>query len=203
MKNETFAIIHYFTILYISTNSSLKVIFHFSHFGSSSLVLSAFWWGLINSSSFSFWRSAATYLEVLVVILSFLLSSSWTKVPVLGGGTLSLVLKAGTAFPMPDAQFLRSWAFNVLSVSAMVGCWASVPWLSFGCLSFPLNAGTAFPIPEAQFFRSWAFSFLSVSAIVGYSDLTWVLILAFVYTRLQSWNLHLMKWKKFPMNSAF
>jgi hypothetical protein len=38
-----------------------------------------------------------------------------------GAGFLSLSLNAGTAFPIPDDQFLRSWAFSLVSVSAIVG----------------------------------------------------------------------------------
>jgi len=71
-----------------------------------------------------------------------------------------------------------------------------------GFPSFSLKAGTAFPIPDDQFLRSKAFSLASVSAIVGYLDASFKLSLALVWTRLQSWNLHFTKWKKFPTNSA-
>ena len=97
--------------MYISTNSSLKVSFSFlfdSHFGSSSFLLSARACGLTSSLAFSSSRSAATCLEVLVVILSFFSASSWRRVPWDGFGIVSLWEKAGTAFPTPEAQFLRS-----------------------------------------------------------------------------------------------
>ena len=97
--------------MYISTNSSLKDSFSFlfdSHFGSSSFLLSARACGLTSSLDFSYSRSAATCLEVLVVILSFFSASSWTRVPVDGAGLPSLAEKAGTAFPTPEDQFLRS-----------------------------------------------------------------------------------------------
>jgi len=161
-------------------------IFHLDHFGSSSLRLSALACGLTSSSAFSFSRSAATCLEVLVVILSFFWASvsSWIRVPWLGFIILSLSLKAGTAFPIPEPQFLRSWAFSLLSVSSIVGClaanWTKVPVDGAGFPSFSLKAGTAFPIPDDQFLRSRAFSLLSVSSIVGYLDASFMLSLSLV-----------------------
>jgi len=205
-----FAIIHTSLSVYINKFffKRLFFIFHFTHFGSSSLELSALACGLMSSSDFSFSRSAATCLEVLVVILSFFSASIWRRVPWDGAGLASFLLKAGTAFPIPEDQFLRSWAFSLASVSAMVGClaanWTKVPWDGAGFPSLALKAGTAFPIPDDQFLRSWAFSLASVSAIVGYLDASLTLMLALVWTRLfpQSWNLHLTKWKKFPTNWA-
>ena len=38
-----------------------------------------------------------------------------------GAGLVSLSLKAGTAFPIPDDQFLRSRAFSLATVSSIVG----------------------------------------------------------------------------------
>ena len=203
---ELFCHHSYFHQLYISTNSSLKDSFSF-HFGSSSFLLSTRACGWTSSLAFSASRAAATCLEVLVVMLSVFWASSWRRVPVDGGGFPSLSLKAGTAFPIPEDQFLRSWAFSFLSVSSIVGClaanWTKVPVDGAGFPSLSWKAGTAFPIPDDQFLRSWAFSLLSVSSIVGYLDASLVLILALVWTRLpQSWNLHLTKWKKFPTNSA-
>lgn len=49
------------------------------------------------------------------------LAANWTRVPVDGAGFPSLELKAGTAFPIPEDQFLRSRAFSLMSVSAIVG----------------------------------------------------------------------------------
>ena len=133
-------------------------VFHFIHFGSVSLELSARACGFTSSFIFSCSSSAATCLEVLVVILSFFSLSTWRRVPWDGFGSPSLLEKAGTAFPIPELQFLRSWAFSLASVSAIVGYladnWAKVPWDGFGSPSLLENAGTAFPIPELQFLRS-------------------------------------------------
>ena len=38
-----------------------------------------------------------------------------------GAGSVFLSLKAGTAFPIPDDQFLRSRAFSLALVSSIVG----------------------------------------------------------------------------------
>jgi hypothetical protein len=69
-------------MLYINKFFSKNFVFHFHfHNGAESLSFTAFSIGTTNSWSFSFSRSAATCLEVLVVILSFLLSSvaTWAK----------------------------------------------------------------------------------------------------------------------------